>query len=223
MSGPWENGERECAEETTEELVCIVDDEEPVRTSLSRLFRSAGMVSRTFASAGDFLRQPPHAGPCCLMLDMKMPGLDGLDLQRMLHHRSEGIVFLTGHGDVPMCARAMKEGAVDFLTKPVDDGTLLETAGRALARSRELVRARSGASDARSRVAALTQREEQVMRLVVQGLLNKQIGAELGIAEKTVKIHRGRVMSKTGCLSVPDLVRLVETASDPHPATTFHS
>jgi FixJ family two-component response regulator len=193
-------------------LVCVVDDEETVRRSLSRLLRSAGHTARTFASARDFLDSEPHPGPCCLILDVNMPELDGFDLQVELAGRTEQIVFLTGYGDVPMCARAMKSGAVDFLSKPVGDVVLLDAVSRALDRSAAMGSAVAGRKVAQSRLSRLTPRERAVFDRVVTGLMNKQIAADLGIAEKTIKVHRGRMMRKTGVLSVPDLVRLAIAA-----------
>jgi two-component system, LuxR family, response regulator FixJ len=193
-------------------LVCVVDDDESIRRSLSRLFRSAGLVAETFASADAFLGRMEHDGPWCLVLDVRMPDLDGLELQRALAGRSAQIVFLTGHGGVPECVRAMKAGAVDFLTKPVDDEALIGAVARALARSVKVRRAAGERSAARSRLDSLTPRELEVMRCVIAGLLNKQIADQLGAAEKTIKIHRGRVMEKTGANSVADLVRLAQAA-----------
>lgn len=193
-------------------LVCVVDNDETVRTCLDRLFRSARFPVETFASAEDYLGRMVHPGPVCLVIDVWMPGLDGLELQSMLADHEEQVVFLTGHGDVPMCARAMKAGAVDFLTKPVDDEILLAAVTRALARARDIDNTRAERVAARTMLDTLTPRELQVMRCVVAGMLNKQIAAQLGIAEKTVKIHRGRVMRKTLSLSVPDLLRLALTA-----------
>lgn len=194
-------------------LVFIVDDDESIRRSLGRLFRSARLVSEAFGSAGAFLERPPHHGPSCVVLDVRMPGLDGLELQQTLADRETQIVFLTGHGDVPMCADAMKAGAIDFLTKPVDDERLLDAVGRALERSVGICKARSERIAARARLDTLTPREFEVMRRVIAGLLNKQIAEELGAAEKTIKIHRGRVMTKMGVTSVADLVRLSQAAS----------
>jgi FixJ family two-component response regulator len=143
-----------------------------------------------------------------------MPGIDGFDLQQALAGRPEQIVFLTGHGDVPMCASAMKAGAVDFLTKPVDDETLLSAVARALARARELGKTHLERTTARKIIDSLTPREFEVMQGVISGRLNKQIATELGIAEKTVKIHRGRMMKKTRCTSVPDLMRLIQKSAE---------
>ena len=195
-----------------EPLVCVVDDEKSVRQSLERLLRSAGYATRSHASAKDYLAAVAHPGPCCLILDMNMPEVDGFGLQQELEGRAEQIVFLTGHGDVPMCARAMKSGAIDFLSKPVDDQTLLEAVERALKRSTTLGTAISGRERARRKLATLTARERAVFDRVVAGMLNKQIAADLEIAEKTVKVHRGRMMRKAGVVSVPDLVRLAIAA-----------
>ena len=148
-----------------------------------------------------------------MVLDMRMPGLDGLELQQALADRETQIIFLTGHGDIPTCAEAMKAGAIDFLTKPVDDEDLLAAVSRALARSIETRNAGAVRAAARVRLATLTPREFDVMQRVIAGLLNKQIADDLGAAEKTVKIHRGRVMEKMGVTSVAELVRLAQTAS----------
>jgi FixJ family two-component response regulator len=167
----------------------------------------------TFGSAAGYLARKHHHGPVCLVLDVRMPGIDGFDLQQALSGRPEQIVFLTGHGDVPMCASAMKSGAVDFLTKPVDDEVLLAAVSNALSRARELDKDHVERSAARAILEALTPREFEVMQGVISGRLNKQIATELGIAEKTVKIHRGRMMKKTRCTSVPDLMRLIQKSS----------
>lgn len=195
-----------------EALVCIVDDDESIRRSLARLFRSARVAAETFASGKAFLERAEHDGPWCLVLDVRMPGLDGLELQQALANREAQIVFLTGHGDVPMCADAMKAGAVDFLIKPVDDEELLAAVAHALARSAGNRKTAVERTAARALLDKLTPREFEVMQRVVAGLLNKQIADELGAAEKTVKIHRGRVMEKMGVTSVPDLVRVAQTA-----------
>jgi len=195
-----------------EPLVCVVDDEKSVRQSLERLLRSAGHATRSYASANEYLAATPHPGPCCLILDMNMPEVDGFGLQHELEGHAEQIVFLTGYGDVPMCARAMKSGAIDFLSKPVDDQALLEAVERALKRSATLGTAMSGRERARRKLATLTARERAVFERVVAGMLNKQIAADLEIAEKTVKVHRGRMMRKAGVVSVPDLVRLAIAA-----------
>ena len=196
------------------ELVCAVDDDPSVRRGLRRLFKSAGYSAETFASAEDYLAREIFEGSICLVLDVRMPGLKGPGLQEALESRGacEQIVFLTGHGDVPTATRAMKEGAVDFLTKPFDDEELIEAVKRALRRGAEYLRKRREKREARGRIDKLTPREFEVLRLVVMGLLNKQIAAELHTAEKTVKVHRGRVMQKLGVTSVPDLVRVSERA-----------
>jgi FixJ family two-component response regulator len=193
-------------------LVCVVDDDEMIRRSLSRLFRTVGVPVETFASAEDYLQRDEHEGPSCLVLDVQMPGLDGLRLQKRLADREEQIVFVSGHADVPKCAQAMKAGAVDFLTKPVEEEALLETVHRALTRSVGSRRAAGDRKAARERLKELTARELEVMRYVIAGLLNKQTADALGAAEKTIKIHRGRVMEKMGVNSVADLVRLAQAA-----------
>ncbi len=189
-----------------------MDDDESIRRSLARLFRSARLPVETFPSARTFLDRVAHDGPCCLVLDVRLPDLDGLGLQQALTNREVQIVFLTGHGDVPMCAGAMKAGAVDFLTKPVDGETLLGAVNRALARSADVRKAAATRSVARARLDALTPREFEVMQRVIAGSLNKEIGHALGAAEKTIKIHRARVMQKMGVTSVADLVRAAQAA-----------
>jgi two-component system, LuxR family, response regulator FixJ len=192
--------------------VCVVDDDESVRRSLARLFRSAKVPVETFESAQAYLDRATSDEPSCLVLDLRMPGLDGLDLQQEIANRNAQIVFLTGHGDVSMCATAMKAGAVDFLTKPVDDETLLAAVSRAIELTAEVSKANAKRATARAKLNKLTPREFQVMQCVIAGMLNKQIADELGAAEKTVKIHRGRVMEKMGVTSVPDLVRIAQVA-----------
>src|SRR6202040_2535972 len=196
------------------ELVCIVDDDQSVRRGLGRLFKSAGYAAETFASAEDYLAREIFEGPICLVLDVRMPGLNGLGLQEALEARGacEQIIFITGHGDVPTATQAMKNGAVDFLTKPFDDGELIKAVKRALERGEEQLRKRGERREARTRLDKLTPREFEVLRFVVMGLLNKQIAAELHTAEKTIKVHRGRVMQKLGVTSVPDLVRVSQRA-----------
>ena len=190
--------------------IYIVDDDASVRRALKRLFRAAGFESKVFASAADFLARGRHDAPGCLVLDVQMPGIDGLDLQHELAERGIDIpiVFITGHGNVPMSVRAMKGGAVDFLEKPFDGETLLAAVEQALTRDREARQRRAEGAAVRERLASLTPREREVMALVVAGRLNKQIAFELGISEKTVKIHRGRVMAKMQADSLADLVRM---------------
>jgi FixJ family two-component response regulator len=195
-------------------LVFLIDDDASVRKGVSRLLRSAGYHSEAFGSASDFLTRDQHSGPACVVVDVQMPGINGIDLQNVLNQRrrEEQLVFITGHGDIPMCARAMKAGAVDFLPKPFRDTELLECVARALARSADQRRRGADKAEARRRLDLLTPREFEVMQLVVTGMLNKQIASELGTAEKTIKVHRGRVMKKLGIVSVAELVRLIETA-----------
>ena len=193
-------------------LVFLVDDDPSVRKGIKRLLLSAGHRVEVFASATEFLVREPHSGPACLILDIRMPELSGLDLQEALsgQPRDEQIVFITGHANVPMSVHAMKAGAVDFLPKPFDNEALLRAVDDALARSAERRERRLERKVIRSRLDQLTPREFEVLQLVVAGLLNKQIGGELGVAEKTIKVHRGHLMEKLGVRSVAELVRLAE-------------
>jgi len=195
-------------------LVFVIDDDESVRKGLKRLLRSADYESEIFKSAADFLGRTPHPGPTCLIVDVQMPGLNGLEFQEALiqRRREEQLVFITGHGNIPMCAQVMKAGAVDFLPKPFKPRELLKCVDRALARSTAQRRRTAEQSEARRLLDLLTPREFEVMQLVITGMLNKQVGGELGMAEKTVKVHRGRVMQKLGVTSVAQLVRLVQKA-----------
>jgi RNA polymerase sigma factor (sigma-70 family) len=195
-------------------LVLLIDDDASVRKGVSRLLRSAGYRCETFASATDFLTREPHGGPTCLIVDVRMPGLNGMELQEVLIQsgRQEQLVFITGHGDISMCSQAMKAGAVDFLPKPFADDQLLECVARALRRSSEQRQRSVERSEARRLLDSLTPREFEVMRMVVAGMLNKQIAGNLDISEKTVKVHRGRVMQKLGVTSVAQLVRLGQRA-----------
>ncbi len=195
-------------------LVFAIDDDASVRKGLARLLRSAGYKSEIFESASDFLARPPHGGPSCVIVDVQMPGINGMDLQETLiqHRREEQLVFITGHGDIPMCAQAMKAGAVDFLRKPFRDDELLQSVQNALIRSADQRRRSAEKNEARRLVDLLTSREFEVMQLVITGMLNKQIAGELGTAEKTVKVHRGRVMQKLRVTSVAELVGLVQRA-----------
>jgi FixJ family two-component response regulator len=176
--------------------------------------RSAGYKSEVFGSASDFLAREQHPGPACLIVDVRMPGINGMDLQGTLiqRRREEQLVFITGHGDIPMCAQAMKAGAVDFLRKPFRADDLLQCVQNALIRSAEQRRGSAEKNEARRLLDLLTPREFEVMQLVITGILNKQIAGELGTAEKTVKVHRGRVMEKLGVTSVAELVLLVQRA-----------
>lgn len=191
------------------ELVCVVDDDHSVRRGLRRLLQSAGYPAEIFASAEDYLAREPFPGATCLILDVRMPGLHGLELQGLLETRGacEQIVFLTGQGDVAACKQALQHGAVDLLLKPFDDTELIEAAERALERGRERLQQRMERRAARSKIDTLTPREFEVLRFVLVGMLNKQIAAELNTAEKTIKVHRGRVMQKLGLISVAELVR----------------
>src|SRR6184192_773037 len=196
------------------ELVCVVDDDQSVRRGLGRLLKSAGYAAETFSSGEDYLAREIFKGPICVLLDVRMPGMKGPGLQEALEKRGacEQIVFLSGHGDVPTATRAMKKGAVDFLTKPFDDEELILAVKRALERSEEQLRKRRQRREARRRIEKLTPREFEVLHFVVKGLLNKQIAAEMHTAEKTIKVHRGRVMQKLGVTSVPDLVHFSQRA-----------
>jgi FixJ family two-component response regulator len=190
-------------------IVFVVDDDVSVRESLELLIKTAGWRPETFASAQDFLSVPPPTVPCCLVLDVTLPGLSGLELQRQLVDRADmPIIFITGHGDVPMSVQAMKAGAVEFLTKPFKDDVLLAAIRGAIERSGVALRHDSEMRELRAVYASLTPREREVMALVVYGLLNKQVGGELGISEITVKAHRGQVMRKMKADSLPDLVSM---------------
>lgn len=191
-------------------IVFVVDDDISIRESLELLIESAGWRPELFGSAQEFLEHPPVSVPHCLVLDISLPGLNGLELQkRVLAVRPElPIIFITGHGDVPKTVQAMKAGAVEFLTKPCPDTVLLEAIRNALERNRSFLAQAAEMQELRDRYASLTQREQQVMKLVVDGLLNKQVGGELGISEITVKAHRGKVMQKMRADSLPDLVKM---------------
>jgi FixJ family two-component response regulator len=201
----------------TDAMVFVVDDDAPMRQSLENLIRSVGLRVELFASAQEFLRSKRLDLPSCLVLDVRLPGLSGLDLQRRTGDAGIEIpiVFITGHGDIPMSVRAMKAGAVEFLTKPFRDQDLLDAIQLALERDRKARHQRAALDELRSRFDSLTSREREVMKHVVAGLLNKQIGAELGTSETTVKIHRHQVMEKMGAGSLPELVRMADRLGDP--------
>jgi FixJ family two-component response regulator len=196
------------------ERVYVVDDDPAVGKSLSRLLRSAGFEVLAFESPEEFLRQLPGEPAGCVVLDLSMPGLDGLGLQRELAARACGlpVIFLTGHADVPKSVQAIKNGATDFLTKPVDGEELLRVVRHAFEVERSTRDSRRGLADFRRRLETLTPREREVLEGVVAGKLNKQIGGDLGITEKTVKVHRGRVMEKMDAASVAELVHMSERA-----------
>lgn len=198
--------------------VFLVDDDASVRKALTRLIKSAGHQVESFASAQEFIESKPETtGVACLVLDVRMPGLSGLDLQRELLAANAilPIIFITGHGDVPTSVRAMKAGAVDFLQKPVKDKDLLTAIEQSLARAARDQSEREEIAAIRQRVESLSPRELEVMALVVTGMLNKQIAAKLGIVEKTIKVHRGRVMDKMGVNSLAELVRVAEKIGVP--------
>jgi FixJ family two-component response regulator len=203
-------------------VVFVVDDDISVRESLPPLFSCAGWQSETFASAEEFLARPPCFAPSCLVLDVQLPELDGLELQHRiaLEHSDMPIIFITGHGDVPITVRAMKAGAMEVLTKPFVDETLLDAIRQALERSAQALHRRSETQALHERYASLSQREREVMALVVSGLLNKQVGGELGISEVTVKAHRGQAMRKMKADSLAALVNMAAglgAASAPKP------
>jgi FixJ family two-component response regulator len=198
-------------------IVFVVDDDASVREALQRLVRSAGLSVEAFASAEEFLNRPRADAPSCLLLDVRLPNLSGLDVQRRMAEANNEIpiVFITGHGDIPTTVRAMKAGAVEFLTKPLVEGDVLESIRQAIARDRAARERHAETAALRARYASLTPREEETMVWVVSGLLNKQIAGELGISEETVKVHRGHVMRKMGADSLADLVRMSERLGTP--------
>jgi FixJ family two-component response regulator len=202
--------------------VFVIDDDESVRKSVRRLLDAAHYKTEVFNSAPEFLSRSAYRGPSCLIVDVKMPGLNGIAFQEALieQGREEQLIFITAHGDIPMCARAMKAGAVDFLPNPFRPSQLLESVERALTRSSEQLLSASERDNARALLERLTPREYEVMQLVATGLLNKQVGGELGMAEKTVKTHRAHMMQKLKITSVAELMVILHKAEVSPPVKT---
>lgn len=205
----------------SESLVFVVDDDDSIRKAMARLMRSVGLNVETFGSAGEFLAREPHPGPACLVLDVRMPGLSGLDLQKELAASGStlSVIFMTGHGTIPMSVQAMKAGAVEFLEKPFDDQTLIDAVHAALKKDRQARQKKAQLREIHERVNSLTPREREVFALVVSGKLNRQIAFELGTSEKTIKVQRSQIMKKMHADSLADLVRLavkvgIETTVD---------
>ena len=204
----------------SEPLVYVVDDNAAIRRTLQRLLKSVGLEVKTFGSARQFLDHERPDGAACIVLDVRMPSMSGLDLQQELAAVGADlpIIFITGHSDVPVAVKAMKDGAVDFLTKPFNNQELLDAVHRALEQHQRMRTERAEREEIQRRVNRLTPREHEVLALVVTGMLNKQIGAELGIAEKTIKVHRARVMKKMQAKSLAELVHLASKVGIPGPA-----
>jgi FixJ family two-component response regulator len=199
-------------ESEAQPIVFIIDDDELLRDALSGLIRSVGLEVRTFGAVSEFMSTPRPDVPACLVLDVRLPGVSGLDFQSQLAQSSEGlpVIMMTGHGDVPMTVRAMKAGAVDFITKPFRDQDMLDAIGDAIRRDTDRRATAQAESGLRVRYGTLSPREQQVMKLVVTGLMNKQVAGELELSEITVKIHRGNAMRKMGARSLAELVRMAD-------------
>jgi RNA polymerase sigma factor (sigma-70 family) len=195
-------------------LVYVIDDEISMRKAIARLLESEGYSVEIFSGAQEFLARPPHGGPSCVVVDLNLPELNGLELQRTLAEsgRVDQLIFITGDASVPTCVQAMKAGAIDYLSKPFCDEDLLSAVEQALVRASEQWLKRSQRKEVRARLATLTPREFDVLKLVIGGMLNKQIAARLGTTEGTIKVHRGRVMEKIGVKSVAELVVLAQRA-----------
>lgn len=204
------------ATEPSDRIIFIVDDDQRIREALSDLLSSFDFHVVTFGSAAEYLAYPKPHIPACLILDVELPDLNGLDLQRQIAQDDHsGVVFITGHGDIPSSVRAIKTGAVDFLTKPFREADLIHAINSALAQSRDAHRKKAQLADLHQRLSSLTPRERDVLPLVVSGLLNKQAAAELGISEITVQIHRGNIMKKMGAESLAELVRMAAALEIP--------
>ncbi|MCS3929844.1 FixJ family two-component response regulator [Bradyrhizobium elkanii] len=200
-------------------IVLIVDDDPSMRRALTNLFQSVGLRVEAFGSAAEAMEAKPPVVPSCLVLDIRLPGSSGFDLQADLVKADirTPIIFITGHGDIPMTVRAMKSGAIDFLTKPVRDQDMLDAVQAAIERDRKRRDAEKSVSSVRTRFEGLTPRQRDILALVASGLMNKQVAAELGLAEITVKIYRGQIMRKMGAKSLADLVRMTEVLGIPRP------